>query len=180
MPLKPDEQIYMQANQSNIPMAQIKSTIKRMLLFMACASFVFISGCAHPQNNNSDRQVIDTLKKFYIDYNTVWDTVDNGNTLQKKIYILRKKYCTPELLKVMGDDLDHDLLTNDFGTDMEYLKTITVRKDSTKSDTYIVSYIAHGYYSPNKKNEFKIPQTTYLKVLNEKGVIKIDSVWSKE
>ncbi|HLX54955.1 MAG TPA: hypothetical protein VKR58_13500 [Aquella sp.] len=157
-------------------MKKIKNSKKGVLLFIVCVVHGFVSVCGYAQNNTSKQQIVDTLNKFYIVYNTEWAT-DTGFTLQRKIYALRERYCTVKLLKKIGNDLDNDPLIKNIGTDIEYLKTLTIRKDSTKLDTYIVSFIAHGYDFPNKKGEFKIPEIIHIKVVNEKGAIKIDSAW---
>jgi len=81
------------------------------------------------------------LKEFYTNYIT---EVSNGAE-PKKILSLQKKYCTVALLKkipklIEQSDSDPFLKAQDSNT--EFLKTLSLRKDLKKSNTYIVSYIA--------------------------------------
>jgi len=37
--------------------------------------------------------------------------------------------------------LDHDIFTNDYGIDDEALKTLGIKKENSKKDCYIVTYV---------------------------------------
>ena len=115
---------------------------KLSILFLAL-NIVFFSNlsCARGQSNSSDKQALTMLKEFYTNYIT---EVSNGAE-PKKILSLQKKYCTVALLKkipklIEQSDSDPFLKAQDSNT--EFLKTLSLRKDLKKSNTYIVSYIA--------------------------------------
>jgi len=138
---------------------------KLSILFFAL-SIVFFSNLsfARAQSNSSDKQVLTMLKEFYTNYITV---VSNGAE-PKMILSLQKKYCTSDLLKkipklIEQSDSDPFLKAQDSNT--EFLKTLSIRKDLKKSNTYIVSYIADKKITIN------------LIVIHENETFKIAKVW---
>jgi hypothetical protein len=147
-------------------------------LKLALVAFVWIiSNCrCNSQTNIKKDEGEDFVKKFYIIYNTEWNT-DSGFVLKKKLDSLQDKYCTERLVKkIRQPDLDHDLLTNDVGTDMDFAKTINVKSDSTKDNTYIVSYTAHTVDRYSKK-EYKEPVVINVRLIKVNGSYKIDNIW---
>ncbi|MFC4232748.1 hypothetical protein ACFOW1_12665 [Parasediminibacterium paludis] len=71
--------------------------------------------------------------------------------------------------------LDNDFLTNNEGADNKSLKTLTVTKDSTRANSYIVFYV-YDTFSPSYKPITK-EVVLHINVIKEKGEFKIDSVW---
>lgn len=155
--------------------------MRSILWLMINLGFVINVSCAQSQNENE--QIISMLKKFYITYNSVWE---NANTytpkeFENKVFSLQQEYCSDKLQREIKKyyetyKLEHDLLTNDFGgTNSEKLKsTLSIVKDTTKENSYIVSYMV----------EIKAPSTPldekniiHLTVIKEKGNYKIDKVW---
>lgn len=139
------------------------------------------TGCA--QSQNEDEQIISMLREFYIAYNTVWEnaTTYKPEEFENKVFSLQQKYCSDRLqgeIKKYYETykLEHDLLTNDFGgTDSETLKsTLTITKDTTKENSYVVSYTVK-IKAPSTPREEK--NVIHLTVVKEKGSYKIDEVW---
>jgi hypothetical protein len=140
-----------------------------------------IVGCAQSQNENE--QIISMLKEFYIAYNSVWEnaTTYKPEEFENKVFLLQQKYCSNKLQSEIEKyyetyKLEHDLLTNDFGgTDSEKLKsTLTIVKDTTKENSYVVSYIIE-IKAPSTPREEK--NVIHLTVVKEDGSYKIDEVW---
>lgn len=123
-----------------------------------------------PQNNFSDEQILGMLKSFYTSY-IIEDSKMPTN--YEKLDSIKSKYCTANLLNKIENqfkkqELDYDPFLNAQDCDIEWLKTLTIRKDTKKSNLYYVSY-ADNY------NNTKI--TIRLIVVKEKECYKIDSVW---
>lgn len=70
--------------------------------------------------------------------------------------------------------MDHDIFTNDYGTDDESMKTLIITKDSTKVNSYIVSYIVNTEDSSNKIIKEKV--VVNLSIKKENGSYKINEV----
>lgn len=119
------------------------------------------------------------LKEFYIAYNKVWEKKSSPNILMNELDSLHRIYCTVSLradLKKLFQEqgLDHDIFTNDYGTDDESIKTLTVTKNPNKVNSYIVSYIANTEDFLNRQIKKKV--VIYLYVKKEYGSIKIYKV----
>lgn len=103
---------------------------------------------------SSDAKAIEILKEFYTAHCKIWNIKPQNKTLYGKLDSLQKIYCTQKVRKEAKkgfDDVGYDLLTGDWGIDIKSLKTLTVVKDFTKGNTYIVSYTVVGYpQSPTK------------------------------
>ena len=130
---------------------------------------------ANAQSRSFDHQAMQMLKTFYIDYNTLWSTA-KGYNLVKKLDSMQRKYCTitarRELKKLSGGEgIDHDYLINDQGTDIAHAKKLTVAKDTTKPNAYIVSYIAPTRDPAYKPIDLKV--VIRVMVAEENGVFKI-------
>ncbi|PWG77899.1 hypothetical protein [Pararcticibacter amylolyticus] len=154
--------------------------MKAIVLFiMICTLLLGKTSCANTQNDIFERQSIEMLKEFYTAYNTAWVTAPTPQILVKKLDSLQQIYCTLQLRKELKIEfkkagLDHDILLNDQGTDVEHLKTLKVSKDSAKLNDYIVSYIAPTADPSNKPIKVKV--VIYVTVLKEGGHPKIASV----
>jgi hypothetical protein len=151
--------------------------MKKLLFFILLIAIAFVSKA---QNNASDKQAIQMLKEFYTAHCKIWTVKPPlpPETFNVKLDSLQKKYCTQKIRKEAKkglDDVGYDLLTGDWGIDIESLKTMTVVKDSTKGNTYIVSYTVVGYpQSPTKPvKEHVILHVTLIK---ENGELKIASI----
>jgi hypothetical protein len=133
------------------------------------------------QNTQADEQAIQRLKEFYTIYNKTFYTnfkkID-FMLLQAKLDVVRKKYCTKKLYtplihsNLKGEDADHDFIVSDLYTDSLRIKTLTVIKDRTQMNHYIVSYLA-----PVSVGKIKELKTIFdIGVVKEGGVYKISTL----
>jgi len=130
------------------------------------------------QGSSSDKQAIEMLNEFYTAHCNIWAIKPPPKTLYLKLDSLQKKYCTQKLRKQAKEsfnDVGYDLLTGDWGIDINSLKTMTILKDSAKENTYTVSYMVIGYpQSPTKPvNEHVI---LHVSLAKENGQLKIASI----
>jgi len=144
-------------------------------LFIISIITLFNCGCAHAQNDIGNKRPEIVLKEFYTVRSTLKLTAKDHHRLDS----LQRKYCTVRLRNELKADfqangLDHDLLTLDNGIDAESLETISVKKDPTKANDYIVSYTVSDVDPSNKPIKKKV--AIRLTVAKEKGDFKIDSV----
>ena len=117
-----------------------KLFIMKNLTIICLAFFMLISsnGCVHSQSD--EKQVEEMLKDFYTAYHDAWAKKSAPNILMNELDSLHQIYCTNKLrheLKGLFQDqgLDHDIFTNDYGTDDESIKTLTITKDLTKANS---------------------------------------------
>ena len=129
---------------------------------------------AQSQQEVDPKQAIQMIKDFYIAYNTAWSANVTPKVLDQKLDELKMKYCAITLMIDLKGDIDHDVLIDDQYTDPQHLKTLTVVKNKTKANAYIVSYIAPTTSPYNKPTEEKV--VIYLTVMKGNRGIVIDSV----
>ncbi|MGZ3860978.1 MAG: hypothetical protein ACXVMS_15670 [Flavisolibacter sp.] len=139
----------------------------------------FINNGCIAQGNNSDKQVIKMLTEFYTTYSKIWSIKPGPHfgMLYKRLDSLQKIYCIQKIRKEAKEWFDdgHDLLTNDFGIDVESIKSMTIAKDTTKVKSYLVSYeVIEFPVSPNKPIKERI--TLHVNVVNEEDKYKIAAV----
>ena len=141
-------------------------------LFMNCIALLSNYNYAYTQNFVANKQALQMLKEFYSARSTVKFIVKDSARWDS----IQKKYCTQKLIKKAKEWYDdgHDLFTNDWGIDIESLKTMTILKDSTKENTYAVLYIVNFQVSPNKREKKKV--TLHVGVVEESENYKITSV----
>jgi len=150
------------------------------IFYFLIAGVIFLVGItgANAQTNTSaqvtstDKIAIKMLKDCYRAYNATWATT-RGPALRKKLDSLRQRYCTDEMIKKLKDNPDFDLIGYNPYTDIEHLKTLTVKKDAAE-DAYVVSYIEHTN-DDSKPADVKI--TIHVNVSEEPDGLKIASVW---
>ena len=138
-----------------------------VLLFMASAVV------AKAQNDAEEKQAVQMLKEFYIAYNAAWSTAHHGIPI-KKLDSLQRKYCTKKMRdEVKEFGLDHDSVIGVDNLYAEHLKTVTVIKDSAKTNAYMVSYSYHTTFGSQSTDTKVVLHVTFVK----EGVnFKIDSV----
>ncbi len=151
--------------------------MRRIIYLITTLALVISTSCMHSQSK--DEQIISMLREFYIAHNIIWETKPplSPKILDNRIDSLQQIYCTSKLRLESKKylELGHDLLTNDFGgTNSEKFKsTLTIVKDTTKENTYIVSYVIE-ITSPS--NSYEKKNIIHLTVIKESNNYKIDKV----
>jgi len=119
------------------------------------------------------------IKRFYTEY---INSILQGPTEQNayKFCLIQKKYLTTRLIKKVGIDpyttmytkMDPFLKARE--CDGSWIRTLNVKKNPTRTNSYIVTYL---YLDDPRKPKRVTKSTTYVRVTNENGGLKIDSVW---
>lgn len=119
--------------------------------------------------SRANEQVKGMLKDFYTDYITAIATSED---YEEKLHALTNKYCTKRLMAKIAKDykegLDYDPFIKAQDSDTTCLKTLSVKKEPQKANTYTVSYIE----SYDKKKV-----QIHLLVIIQNNDHKIDAVW---
>jgi len=142
------------------------NTKTKLSVILLNIGIIFFSSpnSAQAQKDSSDKQVVAMLKDFYTSYMTAFSDGADEN----KFAAIQKKYCTAALLKrvpKLAEQWDSDPFLKAQDSNVEYLKTLTVKKDLKKRDSYIVSYYAVRTF------------VIHLLVIKQNESYKIDSVW---
>jgi len=122
--------------------------------------------CQAQSSGSSDKQIVELLKAFYVNYIT-----ENAKmpVNLKSVEAIKKKYCTARFIsKIEKKELDYDVILNAQDCDLEWLKTLSVTKDSKRLNTYVVSYV---------DNYSKKMNSISLVVVSEKGEFKVNSIF---
>lgn len=125
--------------------------------------------CAPAQNQ--EEKNIKMIKEFYTAYITEVSSNDPPMVMAEKLDSLQKIYCTDKLLDRLPDIIEKtgaDAFLKAQDSNIKSLETLTIKKDSTKPNGYIVSYS-----DPYSKTQITIGLT----VIEKKSRIKIDSIW---
>lgn len=94
--------------------------------------------CQSNPPSSTDEQIISMLKEFYTAYITENAKMPADFT---KINLIKKKYCTANLLsKIEKEELDYDPFLNAQDSNTEWLKTLTIKKDTKENNLFQVSY----------------------------------------
>ncbi len=147
--------------------------MKKIGLIFLCSTFTCYLKYAYGQTGYEDQIIRKNLKRFYVEHNKAWSSKLPYQTLIKKLDSLQMIYCSAayrvQLKKELRlGGLDHDLITRDLGTDLSHLKTIEVKKDSSKPLAYIVSFISPMTTAANKAVEQKVVLHIYMKRENDR------------
>ena len=136
----------------------------------------FISNTNYAHSQAKDEQIISMLKEFYTAHNAVWVEDIPIDILDKKLDSLQEKYCTPKLKAEAKKYFEQgfDLMTNEQGLGIEG-NSLSVVKNSSKGNTYIVSYESSEADALNNKIEVHV--VINVSVLKKNGNYKIDKVW---
>lgn len=143
-------------------------------LFTMC---VMHSEC-YAQSNINDKKAIAMLKEFYVAHQSIESTIRSA---PPKVYVwkldsLQKEYCTLELRNKAKKYSENgiDFLTNDKGIDSGSIKTMTIVKDPTNKNIYLVCYDVLDSNYP--KTPLKRHIVLHVGVINEGEHYKIASV----
>lgn len=147
---------------------------KKFLVFVFSLSVTFCSGQTTTLIDSS-RSSVSFLKNLYTRYIT---EIAIGDPLRSDSLI--KKYCTPGLLRKIEEHSDpeklnwwdYDPFIKAQDSDTAVLKTLAIRLNKTKPNSYCVSYDWTDYFSK------KTTRTTiYLIVKKQKEGFRIADVW---
>lgn len=146
--------------------------MKTIIYFIISSTLLTHCNCVNAQNNAVNKTELQMLKQFY----TLRGIIKFIEKDSAKWNSIQKTYCTQKLRKEAKEWYDdgHDLFTNDLGIDNESLKTLTIIKDSTKQNSYIVSYIVNFHVSPNEWEKKKV--ILHVVVVKDSDSYKIASV----
>ena len=140
------------------------------LYFTAAIFFLITINTTFLSAQSQKEQVIAMIKEFYSAYIT---EVSGSNPLivsEKKLDSLQKTHCTTKLLQLLPDiiiETGADPFLKAQDSNLKCLETLTVKKDLTINNGYIVSYM--DVYS-------KKLITMWLIVVKKGSGFKIDSI----
>ncbi|MEI6554355.1 MAG: hypothetical protein WCL70_02070 [Paludibacter sp.] len=148
--------------------------MKKKVFFLITIYVLCFSSRINAQNNNSEKQIIEMLRKFYTEYNYIY-SIKPPLTLQvldSKLDSLMMKYCTSKLRKKAKKCLEDesDLLTNDF-PGIHSFEIIKIEKDSTIENDYIVNYTTSNMNASRKLIKQKVVLHVSVVKENEKYLI---------
>jgi hypothetical protein len=144
--------------------------------------FLIVVNTSCAQSLSEEEQIKVMLKEFYFKYNALWEDITSYETkeFEDKVFSLQQEYCSERLLREIKSYYDiykmaHDLLINDFSTDKETLQnTLLIKKDSSKINSYIISYTIHIGFPSTPREEKNI---IHVSITKEENLFKIDKVW---
>lgn len=131
-------------------------------------------------NTTENNETIKTLEECYTANAQIWSTKLEPDIFYLKCDSLYHQFCTTSFQKRANEVLSYgfDALTADeWGIDMESLKSLTITKDTTSSlaNLYVVSYLMTEFpVSPSKPVKYQIKLK--VSVILEDGVYKINNV----
>lgn len=143
--------------------------MRKYLNLFALLAFLLLTIHSHGQNvrDSSNSKILSTLNAFYKAY--ISEMSNAGIPDEKKLDEIKKKYCTPSLLKKLAkQEMDYDPFLNAQDSDINILKSISIKRNNQKDNQYLVSYID----SYSKKRIL-----INLMMKNQNNNFKIDNVW---
>lgn len=153
-------------------MTQLSKKAKSLITFFpVLVAIIICSGCIHLQQAPSEEKSLVMLKNFYTEY---LNEVASSNPISlsaHKLDSLKNIYCTEALLikipnLIAQSDTDPFIKAQD--SNRGNAKTLSVKKEARKENTYIVSYV----------DEYdKLTKAIHVTVIQEEGIIKISSIW---
>ena len=97
-----------------------------------------IISCQSNQPHSTEEQKIGMLKEFYTSYITANEKIPLDFA---KIDSVKKEYCTANLLsKIKKKKLDYDPFLKAQDSNIKWLKSLSVEKDSKEKNLYHVTY----------------------------------------
>lgn len=130
-----------------------------------------ISAFSQVQGDTTDTKTIIILQEFYKRYIPLAAAEPTKENI-KKLELAKKEYCTTELLKrienqILNQEIDYDPFLKAQDSNVDWLATLYISKDSINPNRFIVTYI-DGY---DKRKVVII-----LDVSKQKEGLKIESV----
>jgi hypothetical protein len=152
----------------------MRKSIQFILLMVFTSS---LYSCTYAQDADSEKQIIEMLKVFYTEYNTLWSIKPplKYETFEHKLDSLYEKYCTPQLRTEAKKYLrnGHDLLTKDLGS-VDLNENLRIDKDLKIENGFIVTFYASN--SDAIGNPVKQKVEIHITVIKEGGNYKIKEV----
>lgn len=124
--------------------------------------------CVRAQNGTSDTLAIKMLREFYTSYMTQFTDLSSGH--EQKTNAILKKYCTASLINripKLADQTDSDPFLKAQDSDSSWAKSLVIKKDLKRANTYNVSYQDSGDTNT----------IIHLLVLKQKEGYKIADLW---
>jgi len=152
----------------------MKNSIIKILL--GYALMIGFNCCAQKTDNG----VEETLKDFYSSIHYLWVNTNDPAELLFKLDSVNQLYCTIDLRNEIKQSyerngLDFDIFTNNYGFDEESINTLSITKEPTKDNIYLISYFTNTYDPSNKRVTERVMVT--LEVVKINGNYKIKEVW---
>ena len=153
--------------------------MKPIIFLSVVCIMVFSNSCIQAQNTINENGVEIMIKDFYTKYSNIWENTPisvPANVLHEKLDSLAQKYCTKKIRNeakawfVNGQDL----FTNDYGMDIESLKTLIITKDTSKVNCYIVCFTTTNSDASGKPVKQNV--VLHVSVMKEKEEYKINDV----
>ena len=140
---------------------------------------LFILSMVHAQSTSEDQRAINMLRSFYVSYDSAWVCIENPESLRDRLLYLQQNYCSASLQRVVNGyyttrGLNHDLFLDDTLTDLKtFVSTLTVIKDTTRANSYIVSF-SSNVNDPGDTGQRQI--ALRVGMVNENNHLKINRV----
>lgn len=147
-------------------------------IFILTSLFILCNiGCTPKQKE--DQQIISIITDFYTAHEKLWDSDIDPYKLLDKLDSLQQRYCTTGFYgqlkrETKESGLDHDVFTNDYGADDQFLKTLLIKKEPQSKNLYVLTYSTKTE-DPRMK-VIKVNVTIYISILKENGQFKINDV----
>jgi hypothetical protein len=140
---------------------------KVLLLISIGIMITNIINCKYNRQIYPEDQILNSLKQFYTNYII---EIDKMPLDEVKIKKLKEQYCTSKFItKLEEQDLDFDPFLNAQDCNIEWLKTLSIKKDTIKTNQYLVSYkdiysnsqITIDIFIAKDNNAYKIDSIAY-------------------
>jgi len=145
--------------------------MKILIVFVSTLLLLNLSNCISQQHNSSEEQKIAILTNFFTQYLNEIASSNQPVLTEHRLDSLKKIYCTTNLLNEIPkliEQTETDPIIKAQDSNRGNAKTLSIRKEPGKTDTYDVSYV----------DEYdKLVRTIHLTVTDENGLIKISSLW---
>jgi hypothetical protein len=139
--------------------------------FLTGLMLISISSCGQVNHGSKESEAKVMLLDFYTNYITLISEGPAGVSGQSQIDSLTRKYCTEALLMripAIIEKTESDPFLKAQDSNIESLKSLTIRQDEDDKNQYVVLYRDVYTY-----NEFVI----HVTLVKDQGGYKIDAVW---
>lgn len=153
--------------------------MKTIIFFSIVCVMAFSNSCIQAQNTIDENGVEKMIKDFYTKHSNIWENTPTSvpaNVLHEKLDSLAQKYCTKKIRNEAKSWFvnGQDLFTNDYGMDIESLKTLRITKDTLKANCYIVRFTTTNSDASGKPVKQNV--TLHISVIKDRDSYKIDEI----